>query len=161
MRFRFLIASALGVLLAAPVLSQGANVAFGNMQQESSGPVEISADNMAINQNTGTGELTGNVLIGQGDLRLSAASVDVVYSKDRKQIASLKASGGVTLVSGEDAAEANTAVYDISSGQIVLTGDVLLVQGPTAITADSMQVDTEAGTARMEGRVKTVLNVDD
>ncbi len=161
MRFRFLIASALGVLLAAPVFSQGANVAFGNMQQESSGPVEISADNMAINQNTGTGELTGNVLIGQGDLRLSAASVDVVYSQDRKQIASLKASGGVTLVSGEDAAEANTAVYDISSGQIVLTGDVLLVQGPTAITADSMQVDTEAGTARMEGRVKTVLNVDD
>lgn len=160
MRFRFLIASALGVLLAAPVFSQGANVAFGNMQQESSGPVEISADNMAINQNTGTGELTGNVLIGQGDLRLSAASVDVVYSQDRKQIASLKASGGVTLVSGEDAAEANTAVYDISSGQIVLTGDVLLVQGPTAITADSMQVDTEAGTARMEGRVKTVLNVD-
>jgi len=41
----------------------------------------------------------------------------------------------------------------------VLSGNVLLVQGQTAITADRMHVDTTAGTAKMEGRVKTVLNV--
>lgn len=160
MRLRFPIVIALSVLLAAPVFSQGASIAFGNIRQDSAAPVEISADNMAINQKTGTATLTGNVLIGQGAMRLSAASVNVVYSQDREQIASLQASGDVTLVSGEDAAEAQNAEYDINSGLIVLTGDVLLVQGPTAITADSMRVDTQAGTARMEGRVKTVLNGD-
>jgi len=38
-----------------------------------------------------------------------------------------------------------------------LRGDVLLVQGESAITGDTMLVDTEAGTARVTGRVKTVL----
>jgi len=161
LRFRLLIAFAFSLLLSAPAYAQGASIAFGDIEQDSSAPVEISADNMAINQKTGTATLTGNVLIGQGAMRLSAASVNVVYSEDRKRIASLEASGNVTLVSGEDAAEAQKAEYDINTGLIVLTGDVLLVQGPTAITADSMRVATQAGTARMQGRVKTVLNGDD
>ena len=40
---------------------------------------------------------------------------------------------------------------------IELRGDVLLVQGPQALTSDKMVVDTRAGTARMTGQVKTVL----
>ncbi len=114
---------------------------------------------MAINQADGSATLSGNVLIGQGAMRLAAAQVSIVYSADRKQIASMKASGGVTLASGDDAAEASNAEYNIETGLIVLSGDVLLVQGNTAITADKMRVDTRAGTALMQGRVKTVLNV--
>src|SRR5699024_6928710 len=97
------------------------------------------------------------VLIGQGQMRLSAPRVRVVYLEDRSGIARLSATGGVTLVSGEDAAEAQQADYDVQTGMIDMQGDVLLVQGTTALTADSMTVDTTAGTAHMSGRVKTVL----
>lgn len=159
MRFGFLIVTSLCAALAGPVLSQGSNIAFGNIKQDATAPVEVSADTMDINQNTGTATLSGNVLIGQGAMRLSASSVSIVYNADRSQIAQLKASGGVTLVSGEDAAEAASADYDVSTGLIVLSGNVLLVQGQAAITADRMRVDTSAGTARMEGQVKTVLDV--
>ncbi|MBU2981046.1 lipopolysaccharide transport periplasmic protein LptA [Lentibacter algarum] len=139
--------------------AQGASIAFGNVKQDTSGPVEVAADNMSINQNTGSATLTGNVLVGQGAMRLSANVVNVVYNADRSQISELKASGKVTLVSGQDAAEAASATYNINTGIITLSGNVLLVQGATAITADKMRVDTKSGTARMEGRVKTVLNV--
>ncbi|WP_438990191.1 LptA/OstA family protein [Lentibacter sp.] len=159
MRFGFFTVGVLCAALAGPVAAQGTNIAFGNLKQDTGAPVEISADSMDINQNTGSAVLVGNVLIGQGEMRISASSVSIQYNSDRSQIAQLKASGSVTLVSGEDAAEAAQAEYNVESGMILLSGNVLLVQGQTAITADKMRVDTNSGTAKMEGHVKTVLNV--
>ena len=143
--------------LPAASLAQGAQIAFGDTRQNADAPVEVTADNLTVNQNDNTAVFTGNVLIGQGEMRLSAPKVLVVYLADQSGIKRLEASGGVTLVSGEDAAEARQAEYDIQTGLIEMQGDVLLVQGVNALTADRMFVDTNAGTARMSGRVKTVL----
>jgi lipopolysaccharide export system protein LptA len=48
-------------------------------------------------------------------------------------------------------------VYLADRSGIESLGDVLLVQGDNAITGDTVIVDTRAGTARVTGRVKTVL----
>ncbi|KRS11280.1 organic solvent tolerance protein OstA [Roseovarius atlanticus] len=143
--------------LPLPVLAQGAQIAFGNTAQDSTLPVEVTADNLDVNQQDGTAVFTGNVLIGQGEMRLSAPRVLVVYKSDQSGIEQLQATGGVTLVSGEDAAEASQADYNVDTGLIEMEGDVLLVQGPNALTGDKMFVDTRAGTARVTGRVKTIL----
>ena len=150
-------------LLALPmgVNAQGAQIAFGNVKQDTTQPVEVTADNLAVNQNDGTAVFTGNVLIGQGEMRLSAPRVQVYYSESGKRIERMKASGGVTIVSGEDAAEAANADYSIDSGLIQLQGDVLLVQGQSALTAERMNIDTKSGTAQMQGRVKTVLQTNE
>lgn len=142
---------------AMPVAGQGAQIAFGNTEQNSALPVEVTADNLDVNQDDGTALFTGNVLIGQGEMRLSAPRVLVIYKQDESGIEALQATGGVTLVSGEDAAEASKADYNIDSGLIEMQGDVLLVQGVNALTGDRMFVDTRAGTARVTGRVKTIL----
>lgn len=156
---RFLRFSAFLFILLLPVhlAAQGAQVAFGNTQQDSDLPVEVTADNLNVNQADGTAIFTGNVLIGQGEMRLSAPRVLVVYNEDQSRIKRLEATGGVTLVSGEDAAEAQQADYNMDNGVIEMQGDVLLVQGPQALTGDRMYVDTRAGTARVSGRVKTIL----
>jgi len=152
----------LNLLLALLCLSgvayaQGAQIAFGDTAQDSRLPVEVTADNLDVNQDDGTAVFTGNVLIGQGEMRLSAPRVLVVYKSDQSGIEKLQATGGVTLVSGEDAAEAQKADYNIDSGMIEMQGSVLLVQGTNALTGDTMFVDTRAGTARVSGRVKTIL----
>jgi lipopolysaccharide export system protein LptA len=148
----------LALVSAAPAFAQGTNVAFGTIRQDTTAPVEVTADNLSVDQSTGTAIFDGNVLIGQGDLRLSAAKVLVVYRDQNAGIARLEASGGVTLVSGPDAAESQRADYDIDSGTIVMSGDVLLTQGPSALTSEKMTVNLRDGTARMSGRVKTILN---
>jgi lipopolysaccharide export system protein LptA len=61
------------------------------------------------------------------------------------------------LVSGLDAAEAKRADYTIDSGEIIMTGDVLLTQGLSAIASDKMVIYLKDGTANMTGRVKTIL----
>ena len=139
------------------VLAQGTNVAFGTIRQDTGLPVEVTADNLSVDQGTGTAIFTGNVLIGQGEMRLSAARVLVVYRDQTEGIARLEATGGVTLVSGPDAAESERADYDIDSGTIVMSGNVLLAQGRNALSSDKMSVKLSDGTAQMSGRVKTVL----
>lgn len=143
--------------VTAPALAQGANVAFGTIKQDTSLPVEVTADDLAVDQATGTAIFSGNVLIGQGEMRISAGRVLVVYSDEGGRIAKLEATGGVTLVSGPDAAEAQRADYSIDSGTIVMSGEVLLAQGRSALSAEKMTIHLKDGTAQMSGRVKTIL----
>ncbi|SIS54230.1 lipopolysaccharide export system protein LptA [Roseivivax lentus] len=144
-------------LVPAALLAQGAEVTFGTMQQDSSLPVEVSADQLSVDQSSGTAIYSGDVVVGQGDMRLAAAQVRVVYIEGAGQIERLEATGGVTLVSGEEAAEAERADYNVAAGTVVMTGNVLLTQGANALTADRMVVNLEDGTAQMDGRVRSVF----
>ncbi|NUH67041.1 lipopolysaccharide transport periplasmic protein LptA [Sulfitobacter sp. S0837] len=127
------------------------------MTQDTGLPVEVTADNLSVDNATGTAVFEGNVLISQGEMKLSAAQVKVVYRADAEGIAQLEATGGVLLVSGEDAAEAERADYDIDAGTLVMRGDVLMTQGPSALSAQEMTVNLTDGTAQMSGGVKTIL----
>jgi lipopolysaccharide export system protein LptA len=149
--------SAFLALQTTPILAQGTNVAFGTIRQDTGLPVEVTSDNLAVDQETGTAVFTGNVLIGQGEMRLSAPRVLVIYDQTKSAIASLEATGGVTLVSGTDAAESERADYNIDDGIIVMTGNVLLDQGLNAVSSDRMTVQLDTGTAQMSGRVKTII----
>ncbi|MEJ6404908.1 lipopolysaccharide transport periplasmic protein LptA [Yoonia sp. 2307UL14-13] len=132
-------------------------VDLGGITVDQSAAVEVSADNLAVDQDTGTAVFTGNVVIGQGDLRVSAASVEVVYAEESGDIDRLVAKGGVTFVTETEAAEAQNADYNLADGTLTLMGDVLLTQGPSAISAEKMVINIADGTAVMEGRVRTVL----
>jgi lipopolysaccharide export system protein LptA len=147
----------LGAVAAA---AEGTNVAFGAIKADPTLPVEVTADNLDVDQSDGSAEFTGNVLIVQGEMRLSAKRVLVIYNQTQSGIQRLEATGEVVLVNGPDAAEANRADYTIDSGVIVMSGNVLLTQGANALTSDKMTVHLTNGTARMAGRVKTILNTD-
>ncbi|WP_370313212.1 lipopolysaccharide transport periplasmic protein LptA [Sagittula sp.] len=143
-------------LIPAMTLAQS-QVSFGGGGQDTSAPVEVTADSLSVNQSDGTALYTGNVVIVQGDMRLAAPRVLVIYSEERSEITRMEATGGVILVRGEEAAEGERADYNIDDGQIVMSGNVLVTQGDSAMTSERMVVNLEDGTAQMSGRVKTVL----
>lgn len=144
------------LLLASPVMAQ-TNIDLGGITTNPNAPVEVAADSLSVDQDSGTAVFEGNVLIGQGDLRIGAARAQVVYDGATGGIASFAASGGVTFTTATEAAEAQNANYDLTNGKLVLSGDVLLTQGPSALSADRMTIDVETGNAQMEGRVRTVF----
>lgn len=133
------------------------NVNLGGISVDTSAAIEVTADSLNIDQETNRAVFDGNVMVGQGDLRITAGRVEVVYGETTSEIAELLVTGGVTFVTAEEAAEAQTARYDITTGLLTLTGDVLLTQGPSAISAESMMINVTDGTATMNGRVRTVL----
>ena len=151
----------LALALPSAVFAQGFQVAFGSLQEESDLPVEVNADSLSVDQDNGSAVFSGNVRISQGTMRISAPEVQVFYNDSSSGIARLEASGGVLLVDGPDAAEAQNAIYSIEDGTVVMTGDVLVTQGVNTLQSEKMTVDLETNTARMEGRVKTIVRTGD
>ncbi|WP_425040403.1 lipopolysaccharide transport periplasmic protein LptA [Primorskyibacter sp. S187A] len=142
---------------AGGLTAQEANVGFGTVQADPDAPVEVTAEQLNVSQENGDAIFTGNVVVGQGEMRLNAPKVRIIYDEQDGSVSRMEATGGVTLVSGAEAAEAERADYNVGSGIIVMTGSVLLTQGKNALTSDRMEVDLNDNTARMTGRVKTVL----
>lgn len=150
---QFLIALA---LTTGPALAQ--DVSFGSIEADTSAPVEVAADSLSVNQGDGSAVFTGNVVIGQGEMRLSADKVTVEYAQGgQDRIKSLHAVGNVTLVSGADAAEAAEGVYQVETGQVTLSGQVVLTQGRNVLIGDKMVVNLATGAAQVDGRVRSVL----
>lgn len=152
-RFFFVLVAS---LLASVAIAQ-TSLSFGPLAQDTDAPIEIEADELAISQADNSATFSGNVVIKQGEMSLSAPLVTVVYNPETSDIDALIATGGVTLVSGEEAAEAEMAEYSVVDGVIVMKGDVLLAQGLSSLAAEEMTVNLNDGSALLTGRVRTVL----
>ena len=137
--------------------ADGTSVAFGGIKADTTLPVEVTADSLTVNQADGNAVFSGNVLVTQGEMRMTAAEITVEYQEGGKGIKTLHATGKVLWVSAADAVEAENAVYTIASGQVLLTGSVLLTQGQATISGQEMLVDLKSGTGKMLGRVTTTF----
>lgn len=148
----------LGVALAASGgWAQETNVAFASLKTDISQPVQVDADQLSVDQATGTATFSGNVVVVQGDMRLQAGEVTIRYSADNRAIESLHAEGGVTLAAGTDAATAQSADYRPDSGDLILMGQVVLTQGQVALSGEKLTLSLASGTGTMSGRVTTIF----
>lgn len=146
-------------LSAATAFAQGAQVPFGTLGAGESQQVEIAADGLSIDQTTKTAVFNGNVVAGMGALRLSADQVEVIYDDEggAGAVKALRASGNVVFVSGSDSAQADSAIYELVAGNVLMEGNVILTQGQNALSGQRLRIDLTAGTAQMEGRVQTIF----
>ncbi len=145
------------VFATMPASAQEAQVAFGSVKADPTLPVEVTSETLNVNQENGSAEFIGNVIVIQGEMRLTAERVLVIYNQERSAIERMEATENVVLVSPPDAAEGDWAEYTIDSGVIEMKGNVLLTQGPSVISGDQMTANLTTGTATMSGRVKTIL----
>ncbi len=142
-------------------LAQGAQVPFAGLAIGPNSTVEISADSLSIDQESGKAIFSGNVVVGIGDMRLSADMVEVVYAAGTEggtgAISGLIARGNVVFSNGVEAAEGDFAHLDLEAGEIVMTGNVILTQGQNALSGQSLRINLNTGTALIEGRVQTIF----
>lgn len=146
---------------------------FGSFKHDSTQPIEITADKLAVNNAARTATFTGEVVAGQGTLRLTADLVTVDYGGDAAagtssgggapsagtgRIDKLRAEGSVFLTSGAETAKGSWAEYDVAKGIVTMGGDVVLTQGENAISGQSLRIDLNAGVGEISGgRVKSVF----
>ena len=79
MKFRFVSALVIALISSGPAMAQGTEVPFSTFTRDPNAAVEISADSLSIDQADGAAIFEGNVVAGQGDLRLTAGKVRVEY----------------------------------------------------------------------------------
>lgn len=165
-KFRFAVFTTVALLLAPfSVIAQDSEAAFGGLKHDSSQAVEATADRLEIDQSDGSALFSGNVVIGQGEMRITAPKVRIVYTSPddgtARKISRVVATGGAVIVNGEEAAEAETADYDVETSKIVMTGKAILTQKSSAMSADRIFIDLDKGTAVMDGNVRSLLQTGD
>ena len=148
-------------ILLAALPAHGQGIAFGPFRQDPEEPVEVTSERLEVDQDSGIATFIGDVIVVQGQMRLTAPQVRVEYTPgDEGGIDEMHATGGVTMVNGEETAEGSEAVYAVVDGTVVMTGDVIVTQGPNVIAGERLDVDLDTGTGTMEGRVRTIFRQD-
>jgi lipopolysaccharide export system protein LptA len=150
-----------GWALAAPVLVAlclaAADLDAQGFQQDTSLPIEITADTLEVVQPDQVATFTGNVDAVQGDLVLRADQLRVHYSGNQQEggssgaIRRIEASGNVFLSSPRETAEGDIGVYDVASSSVTLDGAVVLTRGENVIRGEHLEIDLVTGRARVVG----------
>jgi lipopolysaccharide export system protein LptA len=153
---------ALMLALPQPLAAQQSGTALnlgGLRQTDRSAPVEIEAAQLEVDQQTGLAVFTGDVVVTQGDMVMTAPRIEVEGDPGRggDGIREVRGYGGVALTAGDETARAAEGVYDVATGGLVLTGDVVLTQGSSTLQGARLVADLNTGTGVMEGRVRTVF----
>ena len=145
--------------------------ALGGFRQNPNLPIEIAADSLEVRQTEQRAVFSGGVDARQGELRLQAQRVEVVYAGDggagasasaggaaAGAIRSLRASGDVFITNGAETAQGDWAEYDVAGGVALMGDDVILTQGDNVIRGPRLRIDLNSGQARLEGgRVQTLF----
>ena len=142
---------------AGPVLAQGTGISLSPIEIDGSQPIEVTADNLTVEQDSNSAVFEGNARVVQGDLILAANKILVRYNAEQTGIERVEATSNVMFTNGTEIAEAQNGVYTIGSSSVKMSGDVVLVQGINAIFGDTLNLDLKTNRGTMSGNVKTVF----
>ena len=173
-------ATILGLALGAAGLPVAATAQVATTPATSNGPMDISADNGIFDNATCVSTWSGAAEVLQGTARLRANTIKAYFKKkpaapgatqtpssDTSALGMpggtqsncgaterVEADGDVFYVTPEQNARGDHAVYSADGAQIVMTGDVIVVQGKSVIHGDRLVIQTATHQAQMESTAK-------
>ena len=146
-----MIARALGAIWLLAVSPASAQALKGH---NASGPVDVEADRIEVQDRADRAVFAGNVRVRQGGLSLNAARLTVAYTGSAgggPQIQRLDASGGVTVKSASETARGDFAIYDLNRRLITMLGGVTLNQGANVVRGGRLVIDLNSGRSVIDG----------
>ncbi len=142
-----------GFALGTALVALGAAGAQGISGFNSDAPVNYAADRIELQDKQKRVVLSGNVDIGQGDLRLRAGRTTVAYTDAGSlKIQRLDATGGVFVTRGGESARGEVAIYDFNRRIITLVGNVSLNRGSDTLNGGRLVIDLASGITSVDGR---------
>jgi lipopolysaccharide export system protein LptA len=128
-----------------------------------SGPIDMSADELELVDTNHTAIWRGAVDAIQGQNRMRANQVTLIFSgrgragstsagapgKNWGDVQRMEAEGDVFFVSPQQRARGDRAVYELASGNLVMTGNVIVAQGESVVKGDKLIIEVKTGHATM------------
>jgi lipopolysaccharide export system protein LptA len=167
--------AALGVALAAVGLAAGAQ----GIATQSNAPMDISADNGTFVNNACESTWSGSAEVLQGTTRLRAAVIRAFFKKKPGGASGasapgaaasaglpggpqsncgaterIEAEGDVFYVTPDQTAHGDRAIYTADNDQIVMTGNVIVVQGKNVVHGDRLTIQVATRQAQMASDAK-------
>ncbi len=135
--------------LAAPLGSAAQS------KHNSDAPVDVAADSGELQDKAGKSILTGNVVIRQAEMTLTASRVILTYSgkvtDGNPELLRADATGNVVVTRPNQTAKAQYGIYDIKRRVIIMLGAVTLNQGANNVNGSRLTMNLDTGKAVIDG----------
>ena len=138
-------------------------LAYAQVDTRSTAPIDITANEAEVINSKCVAIWRGAAEALQGSSRLRADTISV-YSHPKGVSAGgqpacggtdrIEADGHVYYVTAQQNARGDHAVYSQASDEIVLTGDVIIVQGQDVARGDRLTIKVSTKQARLDSNVK-------
>ena len=147
---------AAAVLAGAPAVAQ-------QLGPNSDGPVDITADELEVQNKACTSIWRGKAEALQGQARLRADTLKAIFKTKEGgsggtgtgacgDLIRMEAQGSVYYVTSKDQrVRGDAGTYDADAETVTLTGDVVAVQGQNVLRGSRMVFNTKTGEGRMVG----------
>jgi lipopolysaccharide export system protein LptA len=140
------------LLLAGLAVGPAASQTSALKGHNSNAPVDVAADRIEVQDRADRAIFSGNVVVRQAELTLTAARLTVAYSSGGGvELRRIDATGGVTVKSPSETARGNVGIYDLDRRIITLIGNVSLVQKDANVNGGRLTIDLDTGRAVMDG----------
>ena len=128
---------------------------------DQSQPIEITSQQLEVLQQQRQSIFTGDVVVKQGEMTLSADKLIVVLKKDQDLVERLEAVGAVKVIQLDRIATAEKAVFYQLEEKLVLSGSAEVVQGQNKISGDEITLYMKENRSLIKssesGRVRAVI----
>lgn len=159
MRIDTLIKAAFGLAALA-----AASPAAAQLARNSNAPVDVTSDELVVDNTKCVATWRGSVEALQETSRLRADVLRAYQTVGAQKPGSnnrscgdterMEAEGSVYYVTPEQRVRGDAATYTASNETIVMTGDVVAVQGQNVLRGTRMVINTQTGDGQMQGGAK-------
>lgn len=142
---------------AAVIAGAGHLAAATKPSHNSEAPVDFSADHMDLQDKQDRAVLTGDVVVTQAELRLTADRTLMAYTNTQKlTLQRIDATGHVVVTRPDERASGDDAVYDLNRKLITVVGHVTLSRSNgDNLNGGRLVIDLNTGLSSIDGHSAT------
>lgn len=133
------------------------SVGSAQSRHDSAAPIDFSAAHQEFDDRAKRVVLSGDVIVRQSEMTLTAARMTIAYSGDifgggTPQASRVDAAGGVTLTRPEQTARSQFAIYDLNRRVVTMIGNVMLRQNNgNVISGGRLTFNLDTNRATIDG----------
>ncbi len=124
--------------------------------------IRISSERLNVNRDSNISVFTGNVYAEDNKIKLWSDKISMFYDETKKSVNEIVAEGNVKIIVNEVTAYGNFSKYRVAHEELLLKGNVVVIEKDNKIESDQLVLDlinsTSIMTADTNSRVTAQIN---
>ena len=133
-----------------------------NLINANSDTIKISSEKLNVNRDNNISVFSGNVYAEDDTIKLWSDKVSIFYDEANKSINEIIAEDNIKIIVNNVTAYGNFSKYQVNIDEILLEGDVVVIEKDNKIQSDQLILDlansTSIMTAESNSRVTAQIN---
>tara|TARA_B100000941_G_scaffold164987_1_gene117464 strand:- start:319 stop:744 length:426 start_codon:yes stop_codon:yes gene_type:complete len=124
--------------------------------------IKISSEKLNVNRDNNISVFTGNVYAEDDKIRLWSDKISIFYDKNKKGVNEIVAEKNIKIIVNGVTANGDFSSYRVDNEEILLEGNVIVMEGDNKIESDQLILDlinsTSIMTSKTNSRVTAQIN---